>query len=92
MADYAADSVFITPQGVLEGEDAIRSLFEGLVAEFSSPDASVTIHRRHASGPVAYIIWSAETPANRYAMATDTLYVVDDRIRYQTFAAEVAAK
>jgi len=92
MADYGEDAVFITPQGVLKGKAAIRPLFEMLVKEFSSPEASVMIHVRHANGPVAYITWSAETPLNHYVFATDTLYVVDDLIRYQTFAAEVSAK
>jgi len=92
MADYGEDAVFITPQGVLKGKTEIRSLFEALVEEFSAPETTVTVHQRHASGPVTYITWSAETPRNSYRFATDTLYVVDDRIRYQTFAAAISAK
>ena len=92
MADYDDQSVFITPTGVLNGAAEIRPMFEALVEEFSAPQATVTIHQRHHSGPVAYITWSAETPANRYSLATDTLYVKGDHIRYQTFAAEIVAK
>ena len=36
--------------------------------------------------------WSAETPQNSYRFATDTIYVVDGRILYQTFAAVIQAK
>lgn len=89
LADYAADAVFITPEGVLSGKAEIRPLFETLVREFSAPDASVTIHKLHEAGPVAYITWSAETPATHYELATDTLYVEDGLIRYQTFAAKM---
>lgn len=92
LADYTEDSVFITPQGILKGPAEIRPLFEAMIEEFSSPDASSTIHQRHASGPVAYMIWSAETPQNSYRFATDTIYVVDGRIVYQTFAADIVAK
>ncbi len=92
MADYSDASVFITPQGVLKGKAQIRGLFEGLVKEFSAPEAKVTVQQRDASGPVAYIIWSAETPSNSYRFATDTIFVENDRIRYQTFAAQVMAK
>jgi hypothetical protein len=92
LADYREDSVFITPQGVLTGPAEIRPLFEAMIEEFSSPNASSTIHKRHASGPVAYMTWSAETPRNSYRFATDTIYVVDGRILYQTFAAKIQPK
>ena len=92
LADYTEDSVFITPRGILKGPAEIRPLFEAMIEEFSSPDASSIIHERHASGPVAYMIWSAETPQNSYRFATDTIYVVDGRILYQTFAADIVAK
>ena len=32
------------------------------------------------------------SPNNSYELATDTIYVVDDSIRYQTFAAVVSPK
>jgi hypothetical protein len=38
------------------------------------------------------MIWSAETPHNSYRFATDTIYVVDGPILYQTFAADIVAK
>lgn len=38
------------------------------------------------------MIWSAETPQNSYRFATDTTYVVDGRVLYPTFAADVVAK
>lgn len=58
-----------------------------MIEEFSLPDSSSTIHERHASGPVAYMVWSAETPHNSYRFATDTIYVINSRILYQTSAA-----
>lgn len=80
MDDYTNASVFITPDRVFTGTAEIRNLFEGLVAEFSAPEASLDLIARHSVGPVAYTTWSAETPQNRYTLATDTLYVEDDRI------------
>jgi ketosteroid isomerase-like protein len=96
LSDYTGDSVFITPQGILNGPAEIRPLFEAMIEamieEFSSPGATSTIQERHASGLVAYMVWSAETPHNSYRFATDTIYVVDGRILYQTFAADIVAK
>lgn len=92
MADYAPDAVFVTPFGVHAGHAEIRALFEGLVAEFSDPAAKITVLGRESAGPVAYIVWTAETPIHSYAYATDTLVVEDGLIRYQTFAADIVAK
>jgi ketosteroid isomerase-like protein len=92
MKDYNDQSVFITPGGILKGKAEIRTLFESLVREFSSPETTVSIHQRYTQGPVAYIVWSAKTPVNYYELATDTLYVVGNRIRYQTFALKTTAR
>lgn len=92
MRDYTDRSVFITPAGVLRGRTRIRRLFQALLEEFSAPGSAVTILDRYTAGPVAYITWTAQTPLQRYEMATDTLYVVNDRIEYQTFAAKTAAR
>jgi ketosteroid isomerase-like protein len=92
LADYTEKSVFTTPQGILKGPAEIRPLFEAMIKEFSSPDANSAIHESHSFGPIAYMIWSAETPQNSYRVATDTIYVVDGRILYQTFAADIVTK
>ncbi len=92
MKDYSENAVFVTPSGVLEGKPAIRALFEALVHEFEAPGARLTLERRLAQGPLAYTLWSAETPEHSYEFATDTLYVEDGLIRYQTFAADVRGK
>lgn len=92
MEDYTDSSVFITPDRVYEGKAEIRALFEQLVEAFSAPEASLAVEQRHVTGPIAYITWSGETADTTYALATDTLYVEDDSILYQTFAAETVAK
>ena len=92
MKDYSENAVFVTPSGVLEGKPAIRALFEALVPEFEAPGARLTLERRFAHGPLAYTLWTAETPRHSYTFATDTLYVENGLIRYQTFAAEMREK
>lgn len=92
MADYGRDSVFVTPEGVFEGKEAIRSLFKGLLAEFSAPETTLNIQQRQVVGPLVHVTWSAETAKNSYPFAADTLLVVDGRIRWQTFAAVITPK
>jgi ketosteroid isomerase-like protein len=89
VSDYGEDSVFVTPQGVFEGKAVIRSLFQDLLAEFSAPETKLSLQQRQVVGSLVHVAWSAETPKNRYSFATDTLFVVDGRIRWQTFAAEI---
>lgn len=92
MADYGEDSVFVTPQGVFEGRVAIRSLFNDLLAEFSAPETTLSLRQRQVFGPLVHVTWSAETPKNCYTFATDTLFIADGRIRWQTFAAVITPK
>jgi len=43
-------------------------------------------------GDWAFIVWTAETPDNRYETAADTFVLHDGTIVVQTFAAKVTPK
>ena len=86
MEDYSEDSVIILQSGALEGPDAIRALFEALVAEFSKPGMTFSLDATHISGEVAFIVWHAETADNVYEYATDTFVIEDGKIKTQTVA------
>jgi ketosteroid isomerase-like protein len=92
LSDYAPDVVFFTQQGPLVGTEAIRPLFEALIAEFSKPGASFSLKQQVVIGERAYIVWSAETAANVYKLGTDTFCVREGKIVAQSFAAEISPK
>ena len=92
MADYAADSAMLTPQGALKGPAMIRSFFVAAFAEFSKPGTTFDMKQMLVHGECAYIVWDADTVDNRYEAATDTLVVRDGKILVQTFAAKVTRK
>jgi hypothetical protein len=92
LADYSTNAVLFTPAGPLKGPDAIRPLFERLVAEFAKPGSSFTMQQRHIDGDHGYILWTAETPDNFYEFATDTFVVRDGKIIAQSFAAKLKRK
>lgn len=92
MEDYTDDSVVVTNQGTFRGLDGISGLFEELFAEFSSPESSITIDEQVVEGDFGYIVWHAETPDNDYEFATDTFYIPDDGIVFQTFAGKITPK
>src|SRR5262249_61924806 len=52
--------------------------------------ASFRMKLQSAEGDYAYVLWTAETADNVYAMATDTFIVRDGKIAAQSFAAHAS--
>jgi hypothetical protein len=92
MADYATESKFFTPDGVLIGSAVIRAFFARLFEEFAKPGKSFKMLRQDVEGDTAYIVWKAETADNDFDFASDTFVVQDGKIVTQTFAGKILAK
>ncbi len=92
LSDYAPMAILFTPDGPLEGVDAIRPLFKGLLAEFAKPGSSFKLKHQSIKGDYAYILWTAETADNSYDLVTDTFVVQDGKIVAQSFAAKILPK
>lgn len=92
LSDYAPDAVFFTRQGALHGSDAIRPLFQALIAEFGKPGAAFNMKEQIVDGDYAYIVWTAETADNVYELGTDTFIVRDGKIVAQSFTGKITPK
>jgi ketosteroid isomerase-like protein len=92
LADYAPGAVLFTPDGPLRGPDAIKPLFQAMIAEFGKPGAAFSVRHQSVEGDYAYILWSAETADNFYEVATDTFFVRDGKIVAQSFAGKISPK
>lgn len=92
LSDYAPGAVMFTPDGPLRGTEAIRPLFQALIAEFGKPGAVFTMRRQTIEGDYAYILWTAETADNVYEVATDTFVVRDGKIAAQSFTGTITPK
>ena len=92
LSDYAPMAILFTPAGPLVGVDAMRPLYEGLIAEFAKPGSSFELKHQSIEGEYAYILWTAETAENRYELATDTFVVREGKIVAQSFAAKILPK
>ncbi len=92
LSDYAPSAVFFTPQGPLRGPDAIRPLFQGLIAEFGKPGATFNMKQQFCQGDFAYIVWSGETADNVYELGTDTFVVRQGKIVAQSFTGKITPK
>ena len=83
VADYADDSVYITPRGSLPGRQLeIRQAYVEFLAE--SPDATLAVPRQIFDGDVLYLEWTAEAPTVRVTDGTDTFVFSADGIRAHT--------
>jgi hypothetical protein len=76
----------------LREPDAIRPLFQAMIAEFGKPDATFSMKQQSVEGEYAYILWTAETADNVYEMATDTFVVRDGKIVAQSFTGKITPK
>ena len=80
LSDYAPDAVFFTRGGAFKGVDAIRPLFEALIAEFRKPGTTFNMKQQLVEGDYAYILWTAKTADNVYELATDTFVVREGKM------------
>ena len=92
MVDYTEESVVVTNDGTFRGLDGIESLFTGLFEEFSQEGTSLTVDEMTVEGDFAYLLWHAETPDNVYEFCTDTFYIPDGTIQFQTYAGKTEPK
>jgi ketosteroid isomerase-like protein len=92
LSDYAPDAVLFTANGPLRGTEAIKPLFEALVAEFGKPGATFSMKQQFVDGEYAYILWTAETADNVYEVGTDTFVVRDGKIVAQSFTGRIRPK
>jgi hypothetical protein len=92
LSDYAPDAVLFTPAGPLQGEAAIRPLFQAMLAEFGKSGASFHLKEQFVERSYAYILWTAETADNVYELGTDTFVVQDGKIVAQSYASKMTSQ
>ena len=92
LSDYAPGAVLFTPEGSLNGVDALRPFFQTLLAEFGKPGATFNLKQQAIEGDYGYIVWTAETADNIYALGTDTFVVQNGKIVAQSFAGKITPK
>ncbi len=87
MTAYSDDAAVLIPeQKPFKGKDQIRTLMKNFVDDFSKPGASWDTYSITAEGEIVYILWRAETPANKFPFGSNTFVVEGGKIAYQTIA------
>ncbi len=80
--NYAGDVVVLCEKGVLEGHDGIRTPAETRRREL--PDATFEYRTTLVARDVAFLQWSATSPAGRVDDGAESYVIRDDRIIAQT--------
>tara|TARA_B100000315_G_scaffold203564_1_gene196625 strand:+ start:161 stop:484 length:324 start_codon:yes stop_codon:yes gene_type:complete len=84
MKDYTEESVLFTPDGILEGMDAIREFFDKFVASLTPEDWNeFELMRKDTKGDFAYITWKIGI---KVPLGTDTYWVRNGKIQMQSYA------
>jgi ketosteroid isomerase-like protein len=92
LSDYAPNAVMFTADGPLRGVNAIRPLFQALIAEFEKPGATFGLKLQSIEDDCGYILWHAETADNIYELGTDTFVVREGKIAAQSFTSKITPK
>jgi ketosteroid isomerase-like protein len=92
LANYSHDAFIVLPNGVLKGKEQIRGLFSALLSEFGKPEAKFELISQTTEGPIAYIVWKAETSGQIYRIGSDTFVVRGGKIVQQTNIYDAAKK
>ena len=80
--DYAEDTVFITPDGVLRGKDGIRQAFQKVFDDLG--DAELALKTATFEDDALFIEWTAKGSTVRVDDGIDTFIFRDGQIRLQT--------
>lgn len=90
MHDFGEHSMVITPDGVFEGPERIRTLYGGLLAEFGVIDRGdspgLTFDALHVRHDTIFISWHAESMHSVFPFGTDTFICNGDKFERQSIA------
>jgi hypothetical protein len=88
--DFGEHSVVITPDGVFEGRERIRLVYQGLLAEFGTIDRGdspgIVVDALHTRNDTIFITWHAESKNLVFPFGTDTFICGGDKFQRQSIA------
>lgn len=90
LRDYAEDAAIQTQNGVIQGRETLRELFESLL-ELLPPGTDIQIDHFSVAGDVVFNTWHVETDDLSIPLVADTHIVRDGKIVAQTVAVHVEA-
>lgn len=91
MSDYTGESTMVSNMGTFTG-DGIERLYGDLLADFDAGDADLTRRQQTVEDPFAYLVWATESADHSYDFATETLYISEEGIQFQTLSVDITSR
>ncbi|MEW5757721.1 MAG: nuclear transport factor 2 family protein [Pseudomonadota bacterium] len=90
LRDFGEHSVVVTPDGVYEGVNRIRTAYSALLAEFGNIERGdspgLTVDTLHVCNDTLFITWHAASKQHIYPFGTDTFICDGDKFTRQSIA------
>jgi hypothetical protein len=90
LEDFDEHSVVITPEGVFEGREQIRAVYQGLLDEFGTIDRGdspgIVLDTLLVRDDTIFITWHAESRNLVFPFGTDTFICNGDKFARQSIA------
>ncbi|MBE0613282.1 MAG: nuclear transport factor 2 family protein [Burkholderiales bacterium] len=90
LRDFGENSVVVTPDGVFQGIEQIRTVYDGLLAEFGNIDRGdspgLWVDTMHVRDELLFITWHAESKGLVFPFGTDTFICKGDRFLRQSIS------
>jgi hypothetical protein len=88
--DFSDNAMVITQDGVFQGKENIRTLYENLLQEFGNIKAGdspgIMVDAMHYRGDMLFITWHAESQRLKFPFGTDTFLIKGNKIERQSIA------
>lgn len=88
--DFGEYSIVFTPDGVFEGRERIRSVYQKLLAEFGTIDKGdspgIVVEQLMVRDDTIFISWHAESKHLVFPFGTDTFVCSGDKFARQSIA------
>jgi hypothetical protein len=92
MKDYMEQSELWTPNGSIVGLEAISSFFSYAFTLFPKGKTSLDIKKLIADEDKVYIVWTADSPVVNVPFGSDSFYIRDGKILWQSTAFQITQK
>jgi hypothetical protein len=92
MKDYTEQSELWTPNGAIVGLEAISSFYSYAFTLFPKGKTSFDIQKLIADDDKVYIVWTADSSVVNVSFGTDSFYIRDGKILWQSTAFQMTQK
>lgn len=85
ISNYTNKSLVITLGKTYKGLNEIKEFMCELIKHFSKRSTVLVLDKMTIESEIVYVVWHARSTSTSIAMASDTFFIKDEKIRKHTF-------